>query len=82
VDTLDPFNEGIPFSVRPFKKSWKIITNLSGGEKTLSNLSFIFALHHYKPSQLYAINEIDAALDFRNISIIANYFKVKRRILN
>lgn len=33
VDTLDPFAEGIVFSVRPPKKSWKNIANLSGGEK-------------------------------------------------
>ncbi|CAE8733255.1 unnamed protein product, partial [Polarella glacialis] len=39
VDTLDPFSEGIAFSVRPPKKSWKQITNLSGGEKTLASLS-------------------------------------------
>lgn len=75
VDTLDPFSEGISFSVRPYKKSWKIITNLSGGEKTLSSLSLIFALHHYKPSPLYVLDEIDSALDFRNVSIIANYIK-------
>ncbi|MCQ2817765.1 MAG: chromosome segregation protein SMC [archaeon] len=75
VDTLDPFSEGVSFSVRPYKKSWKTITNLSGGEKTLSSLSLIFALHHYKPSPLYVMDEIDAALDFRNVSIIANYIK-------
>lgn len=33
VDSLDPFGEGIVFSVRPPKKSWKPIANLSGGEK-------------------------------------------------
>jgi len=33
VDSLDPFSEGIEFSVRPPKKSWKKISNLSGGEK-------------------------------------------------
>lgn len=38
VDSLDPFSEGIVFSVRPPKKSWKHIANLSGGEKTLSSL--------------------------------------------
>jgi structural maintenance of chromosome 4 len=32
-DNLDPFSEGITFSVRPPKKSWKNISNLSGGEK-------------------------------------------------
>ena len=74
---MDPFSEGVNFSVRPPKKSWKQISNLSGGEKTLSSLSLIFALHHYKPSPLYVMDEIDAALDFKNVSIIANYIKVK-----
>lgn len=79
VDTLDPFNEGIHFSVRPPKKSWKQITNLSGGEKTLASLSLVFALHHYRPTPLYFMDEIDAALDFRNVSIIANYIKERTK---
>lgn len=33
VDSMDPFSEGIIFSVMPPKKSWKNISNLSGGEK-------------------------------------------------
>ncbi|CAD2221055.1 RecF/RecN/SMC N terminal domain containing protein, putative [Angomonas deanei] len=72
VDTGDPF-EGIQFVVRPPKKSWKQISNLSGGEKTLSSLALIFALHHVKPTPIYVMDEIDAALDFRNVSIVANY---------
>ena len=108
VDSLDPFSEGIVFSVMPPKKSWKNIANLSGGEKvraggrvrvrnaagrvesvahrrprtppvptqTLSSLALVFALHHYKPTPLYVMDEIDAALDFRNVSIVANYIKV------
>lgn len=63
-------------SVRPPKKSWKNISNLSGGEKTLSSLALVFALHHYKPTPLYVMDEIDAALDFKNVSIVANYIKV------
>jgi len=59
VDSLDPFTEGIVFSVRPPKKSWKNIANLSGGEKTLSSLALVFALHHYKPTPLYVMDEID-----------------------
>jgi structural maintenance of chromosome 4 len=67
VDSLDPFSEGILFSVMPPKKSWKNISNLSGGEKTLSSLALVFALHHYRPTPLYVMDEIDAALDFRNV---------------
>lgn len=75
VDSLDPFTEGILFSVRPPRKSWKNISNLSGGEKTLSSLALVFALHYFKPSPLYFMDEIDAALDFKNVSIVANYIK-------
>ena len=65
-------------SVRPPKKSWKNISNLSGGEKTLSSLALVFALHYYKPTPLYVMDEIDAALDFKNVSIVGNYIKVSR----
>lgn len=75
VDSLDPFTEGILFSVMPPKKSWKNISNLSGGEKTLSSLALVFALHSFKPTPIYVMDEIDAALDFRNVSIVANYLK-------
>ncbi|KAL2023752.1 hypothetical protein VTK56DRAFT_1466 [Thermocarpiscus australiensis] len=79
VDSLDPFSEGILFSVMPPKKSWKNISNLSGGEKTLSSLALVFALHHYKPTPLYVMDEIDAALDFRNVSIVANYIRERTK---
>lgn len=57
-------------------KSWKNISNLSGGEKTLSSLALVFALHYYKPTPLYVMDEIDAALDFKNVSIVGHYIKV------
>ncbi|XP_006453917.1 hypothetical protein AGABI2DRAFT_181926 [Agaricus bisporus var. bisporus H97] len=79
VDSLDPFSEGIIFSVMPPKKSWKNISNLSGGEKTLSSLALVFALHHFKPTPLYFMDEIDAALDFMNVSIVANYIRHRTR---
>jgi len=48
---------------------------LSGGEKTLSSLSLIFALHIFKPSPLYCMDEIDAALDYKNVAIVGKYIK-------
>ncbi len=80
VDSLDPFSEGILFSVMPPKKSWKNISNLSGGEKTLSSLALVFALHHYKPTPLYVMDEIDAALDFRNVSTVLIFYKIPTNI--
>ncbi|OMJ91395.1 hypothetical protein SteCoe_6079 [Stentor coeruleus] len=75
ADSTDPFAEGIIFTVRPPSKNWQKMANLSGGEKTLSSLALVFALHHYKPNSLYVMDEVDAALDFQNVSVIANYIK-------
>lgn len=41
VDSMDPFSEGIIFSVMPPKKSWKNISNLSGGEKVLTDAWYL-----------------------------------------
>lgn len=109
VDSMDPFSEGIIFSVMPPKKSWKNISNLSGGEKVKlplvppllytneticrhlapwpwcspcmftrwDNLHILLRpkAKMPQPTPLYFMDEIDAALDFRNVSIVANYIK-------
>jgi structural maintenance of chromosome 4 len=79
IDSLDPFSEGVMFSVRPPHKSWKHMSKLSGGEKTLSSLSLIFALHYYKPTPIYFMDEIDAALDFRNVEIVGKFIKERTK---
>lgn len=79
IDSMDPFSEGVMFSVRPPHKSWKHMSKLSGGEKTLSSLSLIFALHYYKPTPIYFMDEIDAALDFRNVEIVGKFIKERTR---
>ncbi|XP_055342499.1 structural maintenance of chromosomes protein 4-like [Paramacrobiotus metropolitanus] len=80
IDRFDPFSEGLEFMVKPKTKSWKNIGYLSGGEKTISSLALIFALHYFKPTPFYIMDEIDAALDFRNTSVIA--FFVKERAVS
>uniref|UniRef100_A0A915DL97 Structural maintenance of chromosomes protein n=1 Tax=Ditylenchus dipsaci TaxID=166011 RepID=A0A915DL97_9BILA len=78
-DMYQMITMGISFGVRPPKKSWKQIVNLSGGEKTLASLAFVFGLHSYRPTPLYVMDEIDAALDFRNVSIISSYILEKTK---
>ncbi|CAI2191782.1 2031_t:CDS:2, partial [Funneliformis geosporum] len=78
-DGLDPYYDGVVFSVKPPNKSWRTISDLSGEEKTLCSLALIFALHHYKSTPICVMDEIDAALDFRNVSIVANYIKERIR---
>uniref|UniRef100_A0A0K0EN19 Structural maintenance of chromosomes protein n=1 Tax=Strongyloides stercoralis TaxID=6248 RepID=A0A0K0EN19_STRER len=76
-DTFDPYNFGIYYKVRPPNKSWRKLHNLSGGEKTLASLALIFGLHEYNPTPLYIMDEIDAALDFRNVAVIGRYIQKK-----
>lgn len=75
LDPQNPFEGGILFNVRPPGKSWREIQNLSGGEKTLSSLALVFGMHHFRPTPIYILDEIDAALDFKNVSIIGNYIQ-------
>jgi len=73
LDQTDPYSQGLLMSVRPPEKTWRPITSLSGGEKTLSSLALIFSLQIVKPTLLYLLDEIDAALDFKNVSKIASH---------
>jgi len=44
---------------------------LSGGEKSMTALSFIFALQRYRPSPFYAFDEVDMFLDGANVERLA-----------
>ena len=61
--------------MRPPNKTWKIISFLSGGEKTLASIALLLAMHQLKPSPIYFMDEVDAALDFNNVAIVGKYFK-------
>jgi len=47
------------------------LKSLSGGEKTLTALAFIFAVQEHQPSSFYLLDEVDAALDKRNSEMLA-----------
>ncbi|KFG26530.1 uncharacterized protein NESG_00679 [Nematocida ausubeli] len=79
VDYLDPFSEGVVMSVMPPRKSWKSISHLSGGERTLASLSLIFALHEYHPNSFYVMDEIDAALDYKNVGIVGQFIQERSK---
>lgn len=79
VDGMNPFLHGIKYDVRPPKKTWKLMHKLSGGEKTICSLALIFSLHRYRPNPLYFMDEIDAALDYKNVEIIGRFIKERTK---
>lgn len=72
----DPFAGGMEVRVR-FGKGMpeRDIFGLSGGERTLATLAFIFALQRIKPSALYVFDEVDANLDPVNVQRVAQFLK-------
>ncbi|RLI65124.1 MAG: hypothetical protein DRO88_05395, partial [Promethearchaeia archaeon] len=62
-----PFEGGITIEARPRGKKISSLDILSGGEKTLVALSFIFAIQNFYPAPFYIMDEIDAALDGPNV---------------
>lgn len=62
----EPFEAGLHIKVRIVGKKFLDIRSLSGGEKTLTALAFIFAIQEYEPHSFYIMDEVDAALDKHN----------------
>jgi len=65
-DKENPFEGGLSIKVRLVGNKYLDIRSLSGGEKTLTALSFIFAIQEYEPASFYILDEVDAALDKHN----------------
>lgn len=61
-----PFDAGMLIKVRLSGKRFMDIRSLSGGEKTLTALAFIFAIQEHEPASFYILDEVDAALDKKN----------------
>jgi chromosome segregation protein len=74
-DEKDPFNGGLSIKVRLSGKKFLDIRSLSGGEKTMTALAFIFAVQEHEPAAFYVLDEVDAALDKKNSERLAKLVK-------
>ncbi len=67
----NPFEDGLSVKVKLTGSRFLDIKSLSGGEKTLTALSFIFSIQEYQPSSFYVLDEVDAALDKQNSELLS-----------
>jgi len=71
----DNIEKGLKIRAAPPKKEPHIITALSGGEKTMTAIAFVFAILEYEESPFYIMDEIDAALDKSNSKKLSELLK-------
>ncbi len=74
-DPENPLTCGIEIRVQPPGKQLKTITLLSGGEKAFVATALYFAILQVRPTPFCMLDEIDAALDDRNVERFANYLR-------
>ncbi len=70
----DPLSSDLIINITKNRQT-KNIDIISGGEKTITALAMLFAVHSYKKSPFYILDEVDAALDDQNSENLLNYIK-------
>jgi chromosome segregation protein len=63
----DLLNTGIEVEAKPSGKNVKKLSLLSGGERSLTALAYLFAVFRSRPSPFYVMDEVEAALDDVNL---------------
>jgi chromosome segregation protein len=66
-----PLEGGLTLVAHPKGKAVRRLASMSGGEKSLTALSFLFALQRFRPSPFYALDEVDSFLDGVNVERLA-----------
>lgn len=79
-NTINPFEGGVTVRITDLKGKKASLACLSGGEKVLVALSFIFAIQGHSPAPFYLLDEIDAALDKVNSEKVASLLKEYSRV--
>lgn len=74
-DTEVPFLGGTAYHVTPPLKRFMPMELLSGGERTMASLAFLFSVHAICPTPFFVLDEVDAALDAGNVEKLARYLR-------
>ncbi len=75
LDAENPLESGVDIIAQPPGKKVQNLVLLSGGEKSLTSLAFLFALFRYKPTPFCFLDEVDAALDEVNLARFLDLMK-------
>jgi chromosome segregation protein len=75
MDEASPMESGVEIIAQPPGKKVQHISLLSGGEKSLTSIAFMFALFRYKPTPFCILDEVDAALDDVNLTRFLDLMK-------
>jgi len=70
---------GIKYNAMPPMKRFRDMDQLSGGEKTVAALAFLFAVHSFRPAPFFVMDEVDAALDNVNVKKVCSYIKSRSK---
>jgi chromosome segregation protein len=74
-----PFEGGLTIHAQPRGKKMLRIEGLSGGEKSLTSLAFVFSIQRYLPAPFYALDEVDQNLDGINAEKLAHMVQRESR---
>jgi len=67
MDPANPLQTGVEITAQPAGKKVSRLSLLSGGERSLAALAFLFAVFRSRPSPFYVLDEVEAALDDANL---------------
>lgn len=73
----EPFKGGLTIEARPRGKKLLRLDAMSGGEKSLTALAFVFAFQKYLPAPFYAFDEVDMFLDGANVEKLAEMIRTQ-----
>jgi len=71
----DPLSGGLTIEAQPRDKKKQRLEGMSGGEKSLTALAFVFAIQKHMPAPFYAFDEVDMHLDGINVEKLSDMIK-------
>lgn len=75
LEIVEDIESGLVISAQPPGKKLHVIDSLSGGEKSMAAIAFLFGILMCRPTPFYILDEIDASLDASNSAIVGDLIK-------